>query len=157
MVVRLSASGTGHFYLQEMIQVLISVRGWVDPRAIARSEGLCQWKIPMTPAGIEAATFRFVAQRLNHCATAVPARPLGSRNMNVRLNKHQYILTQPALCTFTVTTEHPKQFMNVLHLFFRQVSLPKPLTLIFCPIHPKIPNFTALASWPAYVMNSVDM
>jgi len=26
----------------------------------------------MTPAGIELATFRFVAQHLNHCATAVP-------------------------------------------------------------------------------------
>jgi hypothetical protein len=26
----------------------------------------------MTPFGIEPATFRFVAQRLNHCATAVP-------------------------------------------------------------------------------------
>jgi len=26
----------------------------------------------MTPAGIEPVTFRFVAQRLNHCATAVP-------------------------------------------------------------------------------------
>jgi len=25
----------------------------------------------MTPAGIELATFRFVAQHLNHCATAV--------------------------------------------------------------------------------------
>ena len=28
---------------------------------------LCQGKIPMTPAGIEPATFRFVAQHLNHC------------------------------------------------------------------------------------------
>ena len=26
----------------------------------------------MTPSGIEPATFRFVAQRLNHCATADP-------------------------------------------------------------------------------------
>jgi len=26
----------------------------------------------MTPAEIESATFRFVAQHLNHCATAVP-------------------------------------------------------------------------------------
>ena len=26
----------------------------------------------MTPSGIEPATFRFVAQSLNHCTTAVP-------------------------------------------------------------------------------------
>ena len=29
-------------------------------------------KNPVTPAGIEPATFRFVAQYLNQCATAVP-------------------------------------------------------------------------------------
>ena len=38
-------------------------------------------KNPLTLAGIEPATFRFVAQHLNHCATAVPYVVYGRRRI----------------------------------------------------------------------------
>jgi hypothetical protein len=68
---RLSAIRLSAFTPQEIFLVLIYVRGWVDPRAIVRPTGLCQWKNPLTPSGIEPATCRFVPQCPN-CATAAP-------------------------------------------------------------------------------------
>jgi hypothetical protein len=52
-----------------MFLVLIFNKGWVDPRAMERSEGDMSLKNPVTPPGIDPGTVRPVAQRLNHYAT----------------------------------------------------------------------------------------
>ena len=51
----------------------------------------------MTPAGIEKATFRFVAQHLNHCATAVPSQPINHLELRRKLYALcSHIETKPA-------------------------------------------------------------
>jgi len=54
------------FTPRKFLLVLISVRG------LSRPHGHSAIGRILTSSGIEPATFRFVAQRLNHCATAVP-------------------------------------------------------------------------------------
>ena len=58
---------------------------------------LCQWKIPMTPAAIESATFRFVAQHLNHCATAI--RHIYVLQLNLCMTSQLPVFIRAARCS----------------------------------------------------------
>jgi hypothetical protein len=69
MVVRLSTLCASHCLPPGRFLVLISLRGWVNPRAIVRLEGLGQLKNPMTSLGIKTASIRFVAQCLSNFTT----------------------------------------------------------------------------------------
>jgi len=53
---------TVRLYPQEISLVLFSVRGWINTKDIVQPGVLSQWKIPVTPLGVEPATFRLVPQ-----------------------------------------------------------------------------------------------
>jgi len=72
-------------------------------------------KNPMTPAGIETATLRFVAQNLNHCATAIPSSVGGGNNKNINFDS---VLG----CVATCVSELCHTSKNILSPSFPAIS-----------------------------------
>ena len=105
------------------------IRGWVDPRAIVRSGGLCQWNIPMTPCVIEPATVRFVAQHLNHSGPRlyklfVYVKPVIMMQYTVFYREICYQLTQFALHYRTNSCQLPTTALNsyLSCIYFHQLN-----------------------------------
>jgi len=74
-------------------------------------------KNPLTPAGIEAAAFRFVAQHLNHCATL--PRSIDSPTCNALGN----YVSQNRYLTYTVIPRLTKIIRSGFTFVSRNLSL----------------------------------
>jgi hypothetical protein len=90
MAVRLSALRARCPLPPGRFLVLISVRGWVNPRAILRLKGLGQLKNPMTSSGIERLTIRFMIGSLGNKGSGVffHRLPLSGWNCTDVLSPH---------------------------------------------------------------------
>ena len=71
-------------------------------------------KNPLTPAGIEPATYRFVAQHLNHSSTAVPRFLVGTSRFVIGAMHRLATTWTMGLSGLRKTTKMPSELVGIL-------------------------------------------
>ena len=93
---------------------------------LSRPQGLFQWKIPMTTSGIELATFRFVAQRLNNLRHLIInlefSRQIFEKYSNIKFHRNSSIGSRVASCGRTYRLTDKTEIIVVFRSFAKALK-----------------------------------
>jgi hypothetical protein len=104
--------------------VLISVKGWVNPRALVRPEGLGQLENLMISSGMEPATFRLVLHSAStNDATACPSFSLYKVVFENRSNGNTWVKNLLPLLYFSAQEWRPIISDGVMWLWTLSASV----------------------------------
>jgi hypothetical protein len=155
MAVKLSVLRAGHPLPPGKLLALISVRVWVDPRAIVQLKGLGQLKNLVSSSGIEPRTFRLVAWCLNQLRFRVPPSHfiVGLRNTLCSFNMHMrtYFIT---LCWITLNL---KEFCSSLFYLEESSMIDNLLRILFNVILYLLLYYIANIVMCTCIENSLDV